>query len=215
MVPTKIKMGKVGNDRAKRLSFKKRKDCVLRKTMELAVLCDIKACAVVFGPDGEVETWPENPRDLKALIHNYKEYDHDHPGKKQYLRQEIFPKKDDNDNWLDRLSGQRDLLKVIECKLETVRNRVEFLKVPNTTEEVTTSEYYFDPLELDIQAQATSTTQVDAGIKDNGGTGGGVSLVPRLMMEEIKAIDSWSRVSYMMDCYRDSRTGEEIVELHE
>ncbi|CAK9164955.1 unnamed protein product [Ilex paraguariensis] len=189
MVPTKIKMRKVGNDRVQRLSFKKRKDCVLRKTMELAVLCDIKACAVVFGPDGEVETWPENPRDLKALIHNYKEYNHDHTGKKQSSRKVVFPNRDD-DHQLDRLSKQslRDLLKVIECKLETVRDRVEFLQVVNGKEEITTSEYYyFDPLmELDIQAKAVSTTRVDAGINDNGGTGGGVSLVPGLMMEEIK-----------------------------
>ncbi|CAI9117549.1 OLC1v1018951C1 [Oldenlandia corymbosa var. corymbosa] len=50
------------------LSFKNRKDCIKKKTMELSVLCDVKACAVIIGPDGKLETWPENSSDVIELI---------------------------------------------------------------------------------------------------------------------------------------------------
>ncbi|WMV35397.1 hypothetical protein MTR67_028782 [Solanum verrucosum] len=28
--------------------------------MELATLCDIKVCTVITGPNGELQTWPDN-----------------------------------------------------------------------------------------------------------------------------------------------------------
>ncbi|KAK3013057.1 hypothetical protein RJ639_009657 [Escallonia herrerae] len=36
--------------------------------MQLATLCDVKACTVIFGPDGGVETWPEDPSRVKSVI---------------------------------------------------------------------------------------------------------------------------------------------------
>ncbi|MCD7447009.1 hypothetical protein HAX54_021642 [Datura stramonium] len=32
----------------------------MKKTMELSVLCDVKACAIIIDADGTVETWPKN-----------------------------------------------------------------------------------------------------------------------------------------------------------
>ncbi|XP_027109449.1 uncharacterized protein [Coffea arabica] len=55
------------------LSCKKRKECIKKKTMELSVLCGIKACIVVVGPSGQVETWPRNPDDVRQIIAMYKD----------------------------------------------------------------------------------------------------------------------------------------------
>ncbi|XP_027179033.1 uncharacterized protein LOC113777996 [Coffea eugenioides] len=59
--------------RAKKQSFRKRKDCVLKKSMELSVLCDIKVCAIVIDANGKVETWPENKDDLMKIAKLYKD----------------------------------------------------------------------------------------------------------------------------------------------
>jgi len=42
--------------------------------MELATLCDIKACTIILGPDGNVDTWLENQSEVKAIIDNYSDY---------------------------------------------------------------------------------------------------------------------------------------------
>ncbi|CAI9787593.1 unnamed protein product [Fraxinus pennsylvanica] len=49
-----------------------RKECIKKKTMELSVLCDVKACAVILGPEGQIETWPENHSDVQEMIELYK-----------------------------------------------------------------------------------------------------------------------------------------------
>ncbi|KAK3012010.1 hypothetical protein RJ639_011141 [Escallonia herrerae] len=36
--------------------------------MELATLCDTKVCTLIFGPDGELESWPKNQSHLKSMI---------------------------------------------------------------------------------------------------------------------------------------------------
>ncbi|KAK7843476.1 agamous-like mads-box protein agl103 [Quercus suber] len=46
--------------------------------MELSALCDIPVCVISYdaaeGADGKAETWPECRDDVKALIHDYKNY---------------------------------------------------------------------------------------------------------------------------------------------
>ncbi|KAK6787074.1 hypothetical protein RDI58_015599 [Solanum bulbocastanum] len=41
-------------------SYQVRKECIKRKSMELATLCDIKVCTVITSPNGELQTWPDN-----------------------------------------------------------------------------------------------------------------------------------------------------------
>ncbi|KAK1373404.1 hypothetical protein POM88_029597 [Heracleum sosnowskyi] len=41
--------------------------------MELATLCGTNACAIIYGRDGEFESWPENPTQAKAIIKNFKD----------------------------------------------------------------------------------------------------------------------------------------------
>ncbi|KAL2454187.1 MADS-box transcription factor 56-like [Abeliophyllum distichum] len=49
-------------------SFKTRKESIKKKTMELSVLCDVNACAVIIGPDGSIETWPEDRNHVQQVI---------------------------------------------------------------------------------------------------------------------------------------------------
>ncbi|KAI5683976.1 hypothetical protein M9H77_05204 [Catharanthus roseus] len=63
-------------------SFKKRKACILKKTMELSVLCDVEASAIVVEDNGVVSTWPENRCDVMNIINKYKAWRLDEKNKK-------------------------------------------------------------------------------------------------------------------------------------
>ncbi|KAI5683970.1 hypothetical protein M9H77_05198 [Catharanthus roseus] len=63
-------------------SFKKRKACILKKTMELSVLCDVEASAIVVEDNGVVSTWPQNRCDVMNIINKYKAWRLDEKNKK-------------------------------------------------------------------------------------------------------------------------------------
>ncbi|KAL7162323.1 hypothetical protein ACSBR2_042745 [Camellia fascicularis] len=41
--------------------------------MELSILCGINVFTLYFDPNEEVDTWPQNPNEVKAVIKMYKE----------------------------------------------------------------------------------------------------------------------------------------------
>ncbi|XP_047306295.1 uncharacterized protein LOC124909685 [Impatiens glandulifera] len=48
---------------------------IKKKTSELSTLCSVDVCILSFSADGrEVETWPENPNQLKPILRRYKEH---------------------------------------------------------------------------------------------------------------------------------------------
>ncbi|MCD7465552.1 hypothetical protein HAX54_001497 [Datura stramonium] len=93
--------------KAKKSAFLKRKACVMKKTMELSVLCDVKACAIIIDADGTVETWPKNSTDLNPILDRYRQK-HSSNNKKQ--------------------SNNVDVLSKLNSKIESVKTRIEFLK---------------------------------------------------------------------------------------
>ncbi|XP_074577892.1 uncharacterized protein LOC141834459 [Curcuma longa] len=59
MARKKVTLGWIAHDATRRATFKKRKQSLLKKVSELATLCGIDACAVVYGPEEEApEVWP-------------------------------------------------------------------------------------------------------------------------------------------------------------
>ncbi|KAL7162325.1 hypothetical protein ACSBR2_042747 [Camellia fascicularis] len=114
--------------------------------MELSILCDINVFTLCFGPNGEVDTWPQNPNEVKALIKIYKE-----PAKKSPVRKtcessfsdcclgaekvakKVLVGNEDGYGWLDGLSAESvmSFLGKLESKLEVLKARIEFLKMVN------------------------------------------------------------------------------------
>ncbi|KAA8541784.1 hypothetical protein F0562_022936 [Nyssa sinensis] len=144
-----------------KVAFKKRKESVKKKTMELSILCDIKACTICVGPNGGVDTWPENPSDVIAVIEMYKEKgdqgqirqkvqlsdvldDKVQKAEKQIdaLKKECFKKviPDWDECLIDGLSMESvvQLMACFDSKMEAVNNRIEFLK--STAEQKTGEE---------------------------------------------------------------------------
>ncbi|XP_058783794.1 agamous-like MADS-box protein AGL80 [Vicia villosa] len=65
---TKVKLAFIENDAARKSTYKKRKNGVLKKVDELSTLCGIEACAIIFGPyDPQPEIWPAQVGVQKVL----------------------------------------------------------------------------------------------------------------------------------------------------
>ncbi|CAI9767820.1 unnamed protein product [Fraxinus pennsylvanica] len=116
--------------RAKKKAFLTRKECIKKKTMELSVLCDVKACTVIIGPDGQVETWPENRSDVREVINLYRngslnnkrkqQYDDRGCNKKQVLGGDKGAK--------NRALNPEEFLKKLEAKIDQVNKQIQFVK---------------------------------------------------------------------------------------
>ncbi|KAF8387696.1 hypothetical protein HHK36_026350 [Tetracentron sinense] len=136
------------------VTFMKRKKGLKKKTFELATLCDIEACMVSFGPNGELDTWPENSNEAKAILKRYKDLSKEEQEKrnlglsnyleekKEKLEEELNRRRKENsslaypawDDRLDELSNEslRELGNLLQSKLVKIRERVEYLvKVNN------------------------------------------------------------------------------------
>ncbi|KAK9997299.1 hypothetical protein SO802_021985 [Lithocarpus litseifolius] len=62
------------NQRARETSYKKRNPTVMRKANELSQLCNISVCVISYGPDGNVNTWPESREDVVEILNDYKNH---------------------------------------------------------------------------------------------------------------------------------------------
>ncbi|CAN6310323.1 unnamed protein product [Urochloa humidicola] len=68
MARKKVTLQWIANDSTRRATFKKRRKGLMKKASELATLCDVDACVVVYG-DGEAqpEVWPDVPKVAEVL----------------------------------------------------------------------------------------------------------------------------------------------------
>ncbi|OIT21656.1 PREDICTED: uncharacterized protein LOC109218635 [Nicotiana attenuata] len=108
--------------KADKRALLKRKACVLKKTMELSILCDIKACAIIVDADGTVESWPKYPTDLNPILDRYKQYS-------------LKKQKKNNDVVVDveNTKGKENVLLALDSKIEAVKRRIEFLNGKSIT----------------------------------------------------------------------------------
>ncbi|KAL5221500.1 hypothetical protein ABZP36_026213 [Zizania latifolia] len=68
MARKKISLQRIANDATRRATFKKRRKGLIKKASELATLCDVDACLVVYGEgDAQPEVWPSLPQATAVL----------------------------------------------------------------------------------------------------------------------------------------------------
>ncbi|XP_031128993.1 uncharacterized protein LOC116030798 [Ipomoea triloba] len=60
-------------EKAKKLCYERRAACIMKKAMELQILCSLKVGVVILSPDGKLESWPPELNDVKALLDACKE----------------------------------------------------------------------------------------------------------------------------------------------
>ncbi|CAM8927462.1 unnamed protein product [Rhodiola kirilowii] len=73
----KLPMEYIATEKARKSSFKKRREGLVKKIRELAILCGIDACLIIYGPrnnDGvkmEVHTWPKERTEVERILQKY------------------------------------------------------------------------------------------------------------------------------------------------
>ncbi|KAG8051964.1 hypothetical protein GUJ93_ZPchr0001g31433 [Zizania palustris] len=89
MARKKISLQRIANNSNRRATFRKRRKGLIKKTSELATLCDVDACLVIYGEgDSQPEVWPSVPQ-ATALLDHFKSL----PDMEQYkkmMNQEDF-----------------------------------------------------------------------------------------------------------------------------
>uniref|UniRef100_M1BEI1 SRF-type transcription factor family protein n=1 Tax=Solanum tuberosum TaxID=4113 RepID=M1BEI1_SOLTU len=103
-------------------SYQERKECIKRKSMKLATLCDIKVCTVITSPNGELQTWPDNLDAYNEVLDLYSQ--NLKPEKKHKESSTPVPQ-------LEEEQGEKDLLTLVESKLAVVNRRIRFLENKN------------------------------------------------------------------------------------
>ncbi|KAG8051966.1 hypothetical protein GUJ93_ZPchr0001g30879 [Zizania palustris] len=70
MARKKISLQRIANNSNRRATFRKRRKGLIKKTSELATLCDVDACLVIYGEgDSQPEVWPSVPQATALLDH--------------------------------------------------------------------------------------------------------------------------------------------------
>ncbi|CDO97614.1 unnamed protein product [Coffea canephora] len=72
----KLNMELIGKEKSRHITFKKRKEGLMRKIHEFATLCDVDACMIIYGPKQESASmesgiWPENSDEISRMIDTY------------------------------------------------------------------------------------------------------------------------------------------------
>ncbi|CAL5057870.1 unnamed protein product [Urochloa decumbens] len=95
MARKKVALQWIANDATRRATFKKRRKGLMKKASELATLCDVKACVVVYGEgESRPEVWPEAPGEAESVVARFKDVPELDQCKKMldmegYMRQQV------------------------------------------------------------------------------------------------------------------------------
>ncbi|CAO2838626.1 unnamed protein product [Amaranthus hypochondriacus] len=67
----KIEMKRIENRTNRQVTFSKRRQGLIKKTNELAVLCDAQIALIVFSGTGKLHTYPHNASEVEPIIQRY------------------------------------------------------------------------------------------------------------------------------------------------
>lgn len=69
----KIPMDLIEKEKARKTTFQKRKNGLMKKVYEFATLCSVDVGVIIFASKflDEPEIWPQDPRDFKRVIQKY------------------------------------------------------------------------------------------------------------------------------------------------
>ncbi|TMW93099.1 hypothetical protein EJD97_012193 [Solanum chilense] len=110
-------------------SYQVRKECIKRKSMELATLCDIKVCTVITGPNGELQTWPDDFDACKQVLDLYSQNLKPEKKYKESSTPESEPEPEpEPEPEQGEEEGEKDLLTLVESTLAAVNRRIRTLE---------------------------------------------------------------------------------------
>ncbi|XP_072963660.1 agamous-like MADS-box protein AGL103 [Typha angustifolia] len=73
MDPAPMPISEQASRRNRRNALKKRRNGLVKKASELAILCDVDVCLICYAlqGNGELTTWPQDRPSIERSIHNY------------------------------------------------------------------------------------------------------------------------------------------------
>ncbi|XP_061356946.1 agamous-like MADS-box protein AGL80 [Gastrolobium bilobum] len=87
----KVKLAFIVNDKARKVSYKKRHKGLLKKLAELTILCGVEACAIIYSPyESQPKVWPSQ-RGVQKVIKKFRSIP-EFELSKRMLNQESFMK---------------------------------------------------------------------------------------------------------------------------
>ncbi|KAK4438361.1 Agamous-like MADS-box protein [Sesamum alatum] len=154
----KLNMELISKEKSRNITFKKRKEGLIRKMHEFTTLCDVSACMIIYGPkqdkggSNDPEIWPQNLDEVRRIIDIYKSKNKDSGNKtfglsdffhdrKRKIEDELAKLRKKNmeakyPTWLEFMNSRtepqlRQFAAALSNKAEYVRSRIEFLKRSN------------------------------------------------------------------------------------
>ncbi|KAI6671312.1 hypothetical protein NL676_006197 [Syzygium grande] len=91
----KLVLELIPKEKARRITYEKRKKGLMKKAQEFTTLCGVDTCMIIYGPAGtaadtEPEIWPASPEKVKGIIEQYKSEGADHRAKRTIGLPEFF-----------------------------------------------------------------------------------------------------------------------------
>ncbi|WMV54244.1 hypothetical protein MTR67_047629 [Solanum verrucosum] len=141
---SKIKVEFFQDHKKRKLTFVNRKAGLVKKISELSILCDIKACMIIYEGNNH-QMWPNDSNEVKELINLYKtqpfegrskrgktlsNYFEDDEKKKAEIKVEKYPTWNSRFDYLSQKELQ-NLAEVVEKRMEKAKGKIELLKSMN------------------------------------------------------------------------------------
>ncbi|KAK6130100.1 hypothetical protein DH2020_036150 [Rehmannia glutinosa] len=152
----KLNMELISKEKSRNITFKKRKEGLIRKMHEFTTLCDVSACMIIYGPKQEKgnnftepEIWPQNIDEVRRIIDIYKAKNKDSGNKtfglfdffhdrRRKIEEELAKLKKKNmeskyPTWLEFMNFMseirlREFAAGLSNKAEYVKSRIELLR---------------------------------------------------------------------------------------
>ncbi|XP_010034675.2 MADS-box transcription factor 56 [Eucalyptus grandis] len=91
----KLALELIPKEKARRITYEKRKKGLMKKAQEFTTLCGVDTCMVIYGPAGstattEPEVWPASPEKVKLVIERYRSEGADRRAKRTIGLPEFF-----------------------------------------------------------------------------------------------------------------------------
>ncbi|CAN1153731.1 Agamous-like MADS-box protein AGL80 [Linum perenne] len=194
MTRKKVQLVYIGNESARKTTFKKRKKGLLKKVRELSTLCDIQACAIVYSPyDAQPETWPPTMGGVHHVLSRFKKMPQMEQCKKMISQEKFLAdrinksldqlRKYDRDNREKEvnqavfhcLTGQMGLQGLTMADLELVSSGID-----KQIKEI-------DHRLVELSRGGGTAVKVAPQIAEGDGAGGGVQWFTELMVDPAAA----------------------------
>ncbi|KAK6775733.1 hypothetical protein RDI58_026734 [Solanum bulbocastanum] len=141
---SKIEMELIQDHKKRKSTLVNRKAGLVKKISELSILCDIKACMIIYEGNNNYQIWPNDSNDVQELINPYKNQPLDgrtksgktlfnfknDEKKNNEIKVEKYPTWDSRFDYLSQKELQ-NIAGVVEKRMDKAKERVELLKSMN------------------------------------------------------------------------------------